>query len=336
MYTRAARAYKFEVTAGTEISSTGVTLASVTGLYPKAILHNPRNLTSCRVEAISTLTATGSSASSTTFSCEVGDILVLGAGAEAEGSTAAPVVNGTDDQNFNTLQFSRLSVSISWVLDQIKQLAGGNRLTREKMYLVQEFLNDCERTWLLGDYTASSSTKNTTTGVQTGYATEYPTTRGLFKLAANSASAEGSGNLSWLRKSLPIAMGEQTNDNDMYIALCSNEYYGRVLDEMNEKLALDRDGELKQYGIKSNKIVTAGPNIELMKHNTMNVPGLNNKLLVFAPKNLGYVHLEGHDVGPNNGIQDNATHGKQDEIYAYHGIETLDAGKTITVVSNLF
>ena len=107
-------------------------------------------------------------------------------------------------------------------------------------------------------------------------------------------------------------------------------------DEMNEKLALDRDGELKQYGIKSNKIVTAGPNIELMKHNTMNVTGLNNKLLVFAPKNLGYVHLEGHDVGPNNEIQDNATHGKQDEIYAYHGIETLDAGKTITVVSNLF
>jgi hypothetical protein len=313
-----------------------VTFASVNGLYAKATLINPRNMTSCRVEIITTLTATGSSYGATTFSCVAGDVLILGAGAEAEGSTAAPVVNGSDDQNFNSLQFSRLSVSISWVLDAIKQLAGGNRFTREKMYLVQEFLNDLERTWLLGNYSGDIATKNTTTGVQTGYATEYPTNRGLFNMAANSADALGGGTLSWLRKSLPTAMGEQTNDNDMYIALCSNEYYGMIIDEMNSSVELDKTGELSQFGIKSNKIVTAGPNIQLMKHNVMNVAGLTNKMLVLCPSNLGYVHLEGHDVGPNNGIQTNASHAKQDEIYAYHGIETLDAGSTLTVVSNLF
>jgi hypothetical protein len=284
----------------------------------------------------STKVVKGTSVGATTFSCAAGDELVVGAPAMPEGSTEAPVVNGSDDHNFNMLQFSRWSVSISWVLEATKQLAGGNRFSREKMYMLWEAMADLERTWILGNYSADYATKNTTTGAQTGYTGEFPTNRGLISLAANSVSALGAGSLSYIRKTLPEAMGEYVNDMDTYIGLCSNEYYGRITEEMNAKLAIDQSGEMKQFGIKATEIVTAGPNIKLVMHNAFNVKGLKNKMLIVAPQNLGYVNMKGHDFGPNNGIETNATHGKQDEVYCYSGIETKDAGKTITLVSNLF
>jgi hypothetical protein len=340
MFSRVNRPIKFTVAAGsgTEILTTGVTLESVNGLFIYATLHNPSNNTSCRIEAINTTTKVvkGTSVGATTFSCAAGDELALGASAMPEGSTEAPILNGTDDHNFNVLQTSRWSTSATWIAEAIKQLAGGNRLSREKMYLLWEAFADLERTWILGNYSADVATKNTTTGAQTGYTGEFSTTRGLISLAANAGDAKQAGGLSYLRKSLPIDMGDYVNDNEVYIGLCSNEYYGRVIEEMNAKLAMDQSGEMKQFGIKATEIVTSGPNLKLVKHGAFNIKGLTNKMLVLAPQNLGYVSLKGHDMGPNNGIQTNATHGTQDEVYCTAGIETKDAGKTMTLVSNLF
>jgi len=336
MFTRSYRPYKVTVASGTEVESSGVTLDDDNGLMPYMTLYNPRTDTRCRVESVSSNVIKGVTIGGTTFEAAADDELIVGAPAMPEGSTSSMVVNGSDDQNFNILQFSRWSVSISWVLEAIKQLAGGNRFTREKMYMLWEALADMERTFIMGDYSTDVATKNTSTGEQTGYTGEFPTTRGLLKLAANSVSADGAGNLSWIRKNLPDAMGETTNDNDMYVALCSNELFGRLVDEMDGKYSVDESGELKVFGIKATKLITAGPTIQLVKHNMFNVAGMKNKLLVFNPANIGYVHLEGHDMGPNNGIQTNATHGKQDEVYAYFGIETKDAGKSITLASNMY
>lgn len=335
MFTRSNRPDKVTVASGTEVESSGVTLSDDNGLAPTMTLYNPTTDTRCRIESVAANVIKGTSIG-TTFSCSAEDVLIVMAPAQPEGSTASMVLNGSDDQNYNMLQFSRWSVSISWVLNAIKQLAGGNRFEREKMYLLLEALADMERSWILGEFTASYATKNTTTGTVTGYTGEFPTTRGLMKLAGVSTTANSAGNLSWLRKELPKRMSEQTNDNDTFIALCGNEYYGRIIDEMNDKHSVEGNGELKEFGIKSSKIVTAGPNIELVKHSVFNVGALQKKMLIINPKNLGYVHLEGHDMGPNNDIQTNATHGKQDEVYAYHGIETKDAGKTITLVDDLY
>jgi len=335
MFSREPRPKKVTVASGTELESSGVTVSDDNGCYATQGVYNPRNDTYGRIEVVASNVLTGTSVGST-FSCQAGDELMLTAGADIEGSTASPVLNGSDDNNFNTLQFSRWSVSISWVLQAIKQLAGGERLTREKKYLIEEALAESERTWLFGKMTSSSSTKNTTTGTQTGYTGEFPTTRGLWDLAANSGSAAGQGNLAWFIESLPLLLGDNTNDNDMYIALCSNTYFGKLTSEMQDKYRITADGEMKSFGIKSQSILTAGPEIKLIKHDAFNFTGLKNQMLVFSPADLGYVYLEGHDMGPNNDIQTNATHGKQDEIYAYHGMETKNAGKTITTVSNLY
>lgn len=335
MYTRSPRPRKFTVTSGTEISSSGLVMTSVNGLNETMTLYNPRTDTRCRVESIDTLTIKGSSFGATTFSAAAGDELTLMAPAVKEGSTATMVINGSDDQNFNTLQFSRWGVSISWVLDKIKQLAGGKRLTREEMYLLWEALEDQEATLLFSDYTGDYATKNTTTGQQTGYTGEYPTTKGLKALAANSGTAHNNGDLSFLRKDLPALMGNLVNDDDMYIAFCSNTYYGEIVDEQDKKHQINENGELKAFGIKSDKIITAGPNIQLVKHNAFNTPALQGCMLVFAPANVGYIALEGHDVKSNNGIQTNATHGKVNELYGYYGFETKDAGNTITWVTDL-
>lgn len=335
MFSREPRPNKVTVSSGTELETTGVTVLDDNGCFATQGVYNPRNDTYGRIESVASNVLKGTSVGST-FSCQDGDELMLTAPATIEGSTSAPILNGTDDNNYNMLQFSRWSVSISWVLQKIKQLAGGDRFTREKMYLINKALEECERTYLFGKLTADASTKNTTTGTQTGYTGEFPTTRGLWDLAANSGSAAGQGNLSWFIETLPTLMGEHTNDNDMYIALCSNTYFGKLTGEMQDKYRVTYDGEMKAFGIKAKGIVTAGPEIKLMKHSGFNFTGLENQMLIFAPSDVGYVHLEGHDMGPNNDIQTNATHGKQDEIYAYHGIETKNAGKTITKISNLY
>lgn len=335
MYTRSPRPRKFTVTSGTEISSSGLVMASVNGLNETMTLYNPRTDTRCRIEGISTLTITGSSFGETTFSAAAGDELTLMAPAVKEGSTATMVINGSDDQNKNTLQYSRWGVSISWVLEKIKQLAGGKRLTREEMILLWEALEDQEATLLFSDYTADIGTKNTTTGEQTGYTGEYPTTKGLKALAANSGTAHNNGDLSFLRKGLPALMGDLVNDDDMYIAFCSNTYYGEIVEQQNSNHQVNENGELKAFGVKSNKIITAGPNIQLVKHNAFNTSALRDKMLVFSPANVGYVALEGHDIKANKNIQTEATHGTINELYGYYGLESKDAGNTITWVTDL-
>lgn len=341
MYTRGVRPYSFTCSAasGTEVTTTGITLTSVNGLPIYFTLINTANGTQFRVESVNTSTKVvkGSTYGTTTFVAAPGDVLMLGAPAYPEGSTEATIINGSDDNNFNILQFSRWSVSVSWVLQAMKMLAGGNRLTREKLIMVQEALVDCERTMLFGDYTADSATKNTTTGIQTGYTGEFPTTKGLYNLAANTTSFNNSLTLGKLRKDLPLALDSTVNDDLTMVAYVSNEGYARIQDLIDAKhIDNSENGTLKQFGIKSDKLITSGPTIELVKHEAMNVGSYNNKMVVYAPENIGFVSLKGHDIGPNNGIQTNATHGDQDELYGYWGLETKDAGKSILVVSDMF
>jgi hypothetical protein len=338
MYNRSPRPHKFTVTAGTEVATTGVTLSAVQGLAVRMMLYNPKNKTGFRIEDITTLTVKGATVGGTTFSCAVGDTLVVGASAIPAGSTTAIIVNGSDDQTYNTLQFSRLGVSIDWVMEKIKAMAGGERFTREKMYLLWEFLRDMEYSMLFGDYSADVATKNTTTGIQTGYTgDEFPTTKGMINLAANSYNMESVTTLEKLRRQLPLAMGDVINDNQDLICFLSNEYYARIQEMMSEKhYNTEGEGELKQFGIKSSTFITSGPKLKLVKHSAFNVAGIDNAMLIFDPSALGYVHLDGFDLKPNNGIQTAATHGKQDELVAYFGIETKDAGKTMTLVTNGF
>lgn len=338
MYNRSPRPHKFVVTAGTEVASAGVTLSAVQGLAVRMMLYNPKNKTGFRIEDITTLTVKGATVGATTFSCAVGDTLIVGASAIPAGSATAIIVNGSDDQTFNTLQFSRLGVSIDWVMEKIKAMAGGERFTREKMYLLWEFLRDMEFSMLFGDYSADVATKNTTTGIQTGYTTdEFPTTKGLVNLAANSYDMQGVTTLEKLRKQLPLNMGDTINDNQDLIVFLGNEYNARIQEMMSEKhYNTEGEGELKQFGIKSSNFITSGPKLKLVKHSAFNVAGIDNSMLIIDPSALGYVHLDGFDLKPNNGIQTNATHGKQDELVAYFGIETKDAGKTMTFVTNGF
>jgi len=338
-FNRSPRPYKFTVTAGTEAESSGVTFSSVTGIQPGMMIYNPKNKTGFRAEVITTLNVKGTSVGPTTFSCAADDVLVVGAAAIKAGSAVPIIVNGTDDHDFNTLQFARLGVSIDWVMESIKEMAGGKRFTREKMYLIHEFLRDMDHSMILGQCSGSvtSVPKNTTTGTQTGYVDEFPTTKGLINLAANSYDMLGSITLDKIRRKLPLAMGDTINDNQELVALLGNDLFGRVqeLIEANH-YNTEKEGVIGENGIKCYDLLTAGPKLKLVKYNLFNVTGLDNTMLIFDPANVGYVHLEGYDIKPNNGIQDNDVHGKIDELVAYFGIETKDAGKSATFVTNCF
>jgi hypothetical protein len=336
MFSRAPHPTKVTVTAagdGTITTADAIQVDSVNGLPLRSLLFNPRNGTTCRVEAINTLGLHGTSVGATIFSAEVGDELEIGAPAIPAGSSTEIVENGTDDQVFNLMQYTRYGCSIDWVAERVRELAGGERFTREKMYLVWELLLKIEKACIWSDYTADYATKNT----QTGHvlSEEFSTTKGLVKIAANSYDMLGSFTLSKLRKDLPKNMGEYVNEATELLAFCSNDFYGELGELIAEKhYNVEKEGVLDKYGIKCQTFLTSGPTIKFIPTQSFNNKGAKGSLLIFDPAAVGFVHFEGLDMKPNNGIQTPATHGKIDELVCYFGAETKDSGKSITYVTN--
>lgn len=315
--------------------TTAITVDSVNGLPLRSMLYNVSNGTSARVDVISTLDLTLVSAGTTSFSCAAGDALLIGPPAIAAGSSTAIVQNGTDDLTFNIMQFTRYGCSADWVAEKVRELAGGARFSREKMYTTFSLLEKIERSCIWGDYSASYASKNTTTS--STFSEEFPTTRGLVKMAGNSYDMNGSTTLDKLTRALPENMGEYVNENQNLICYCSNKFYGNFLGLIEDKLQhIAKEGQMEKFGCKTKTLLTAGPTIEFATHDSFNVAGAENKLLIFDPNAVGYVHFEGLDMQPHNNIQTEATHGKIDELVCYYGMETKDSGKTITVVSNVF
>lgn len=338
-YTRQARPMRFTVTSGTEITSAGVVLTSVNGLQVRQSLYNPRNKTMCRVEVISTLTVTGQTVGSTTFSCEAGDELEAGpVEIEDNSSTSAPL-NGSDDNGFNIIGYTRSGVSISEIAEALTPLAGGNRFAREKMYLMIEMLQRIDNGLVFSKKTTNSSTVNYTAGAQTGFTTgKFTTTDGLVALAGNSWDM-GGFSLSALRHTLPNQINS-VNDNEDMIGLCGNEFWGRVNEAVESETVknydVKSDGMLEKTGIKVVSLRTDGPTIKFIKLNCFNNKGSKNTFVVFQPSSVKYVFLKGQDIHPRTMIQDNKTLGKEDELVATYGLRTYDGGQSILHITNAF
>jgi len=339
-FSRPARPMRYTVTSGTEITSSGVVLTHVNGLSVRQSLYNPRNKTACRVEVISTLTVTGASVGATTFSCQAGDELEAGPCPIPEGSGTSIVMNGNDDHSFNILEYIRSGISISDLAKAMTPLAGGDRFARERKYLLNEFIARIDRAMIFGKKTTNSATLNYTAGAQTGFTTEkFFTTDGLIAIAGNSWDMNGAFTLETLQTTLPQNMGDVINENDPMIALCSNEFYGKLQTEIRKSgmhYNTEKEGILDKFGIKTTKLVTDGPELTFMKHSAMNNAGAKNQLVIFAPSNVSYCHLKDHDIKPRTSIQDNKTLGQEDELVACFGMRTYDAGQTITYVTNCY
>jgi hypothetical protein len=334
-----ARPVKFTVTAGTEVASTGVTLAAVTGLSLQQELHNARNGTSCRVEDITTLTVKGSSIGAT-FSCEVGDELISGPCPIAEGSAVSAPMNGTDDHSFNILGYVRSGVSMTDLAMLMKPIAGGDKFARQKANMLNEFLRSIDISMIHSKKSASSATQNYTSGAISPFNSDkFFTTDGLIKLAANSWDMENGFSLQALRHVLPLHMGDIYNENDEVMAIVSPNFYGKVQDAIDQKADATyqiEKGEFDTYGVKTQKIRTDSVTLNFVKHSAMNIKGAKNRMIIFAPKNVTFVTLEGCDMVARPEIQTKKTLGREDEIVTTYGLRTEDAGETITDVTNCF
>jgi hypothetical protein len=334
-----ARPRKFTVTAGTEVASTGVTLSAVTGLSLQQELHCPRNGLSFRVEDITTLTVKGASIGDT-FSCVVGDELIAGSNPIAEGSAVSAPMNGTDDHSFNILEYVRSGVSMTDLAMLMKTIAGGDMFARRKGNMLNEFLRDMDVSMIHGKKSTNSATLNYTSGAISPFNSDkFFTTDGLIELAANSFDMENGFSLQAIRHILPLHMGDIYNENDEVLSFISNDFYGKIQDAIDTKadaIYQIEKGEFDTYGVKVQKIRTDGVIINFVKHSAMNVKGAKNRMIIFQPKNISFVTLEGCDMVARPEIQTKKTLGREDEIVTTFGLRTEDAGETITDVTNCF
>lgn len=330
------------VSSGTEVESSGIVVASANGIYIPMTMYNTRNKTMFRVEYISGTTLKGASVG-TTFAAQAGDTLLFMSIADKEGQDTPPILTASPSNNFNILQNAYWSTKIADTANKIEYLAHEPGASSRKDDLVKfvkrHILNVVDRTLLFGSMSADYATKNTTTGIQSGYTDEFSTTKGIYNLAANEFDALGGLDWSTWKRDIPGNLSETVSDNDMLICLCGNQTYSHCpsawLDANSQiHIASDSKSMLDKFGWKTNKFITDGPTVEFIKHEAFDKGDLVKQMLIFNPKLLRYRYMEGMDFTDKPNIQTNAARAEQHGIYATFGIETLDAGNSILRVLN--
>lgn len=342
MFTQAPPPLEFTVSSGTEISSSGVTFSDVNGMFVTCTLFNPRNNTYCRVEDITSTTAKGTSVGSTTFSCAAGDVLMLAAPAHPEGYGTPPILNVVPSQHFNILQDMYWSIKLSDVYDKTEFFATekGGKKKDLLVNLLRQVYHQTERTWLFGQYSGSSSSKDTTTGAQTGYTGEFATSKGLYQLAQNEMDAQGGLTYSKFRADIPYYLADTIDDSAKGIIFCGAQTYSKCFSAWIDEYAEVRinagqtKNMLEKFGWKSMNFITDGPEFEVVKHRDFDQGALANQMFCWFPQNVGYVYFEGMDFVEKKGIQTNAERATQDGLYATCGIETKDNGWSMLRVKN--
>lgn len=305
-------------------------VSSGTGLRVNQTVINARTNEVGVIDAISSttnLTITAVSGSTWT-GCAVGDYLVSLAPAYKEGSSSVGMMTiKSEDQIYNDIQIMRFPVEIA-ISAKNNPNYGGDLWKNIK----QRGMTDAKRA--LENAMLFSQRATAETGTSTSNLGTVRTMRGLEKWAALSFDANGAMNAEKFRSNLGLSFGDTVNDNDDYVMFCGRRIFSDVQSWIYDKWESPKSGEIDVAGLKSFKIITAGPTITVIKHNAYDQLGMQTKALVFRPDDVFYYAKEGLDLQVNQGIQTPDSHTQKDEIFAYATILPVDGGANIMSVTN--
>lgn len=317
------------------LSSTTLTVDSTSGFVAGMSIINTENNTCARIDSVTSATVLEVTSFGTTAFAVVGttDVMLAAGTAYGENSSSPSISQKDEDNVYNLLQIMRYSWGISESMAGNTQLAGGNAWEQIKLRGVQEAMRKAEGSLLFSD--RATGTGDTTSGGAV-LTTSFRTTRGMGKWAANSLDALGSLTHQKFITDVPVALGDTINDSQRFIAFCGRQVYGRMTQWVNDKLVYMESGEKSEFGAVTQKFITSGPKIEVVQHDLFNRGAFATKMLIFAPENLTYVFKRNRDLKINEGIQLPSADGFQDELKGEIGLESVDAGNSMLLISNCY
>jgi hypothetical protein len=316
------------VTVATWSSIDSFTVSSADGLTLGMCLLNTRTRTVAKIQAISSTTINALSVGANgTFVAVAGDVLLLLAPAYKEGSSSPYLLTKDDDNVYNTLQIVRFAVQISKSAKDSPHY-GGNYWKRMNEKNVVEGLRKCDNTLIWSDRASSG---DTTTDATLG---DMRTVKGLEKWAGASKDAGGALTYESFMSDIVLAMNDTVGQDTKLLCLTGKRVYAEMLKWVADKQMVMESGTMEKFGVKTKKFITAGPEVEVLLHDSMDRGQLNKLMLFFDPEDLEYNYKNGRDLHPVNENQVPDADYVQNEMLGEIGISCLDGGSKVTLVTN--
>lgn len=323
-------------TQATYSSATQFTVTSADGLTLKMVLYNTRTGGTARVEAISGTTITVTSIGDTSFGIATAapfDTFIALGPAYAENSSSPYILMKDPDNMYNLTQIFRFACAVSRTASKNPHF-GGNRWKLTKEENVAEGMRKVELAMILNQ--KPSSTNETTTGGTLG--DSFRTFDGLVQWAGATPNAGGNMTMDWWMTDLAEGFDTSVGTRNKMVGLCGTHTYAKMLKWIMDKgeVALPGNGSYEKYGVETKKFVTAKGTVEVMVHDAFDQTDLKKQMLIICPELIDYVVFQDDDFHPKLGIQNNDVDGKEDEIIGEVSICPRDAGKSITLISNIW
>lgn len=329
-YTPLTVQFTVESVSGSNIVIAGAT----TGMVKKRAILNTENMDVGRISSITassnTITVTEVTSS---FAVAPGDKLLLMAAAYEEGSSNPYRIMKDFDTNYNVCQIMRYPVSIAASAKGTPHYGVKDFFGRIKENNVIEgnILN--EHTMLFGERATDPTTDLTS---DTTLGDSFGMMRGLWNWAATTFECGGAMTPDKFRTNLALALPNTISSNQKVVMLTSRDVFAEMTGWIYDKYMVTESGDMKKFGVKSEKFMTAGPDIEVIQHAAFDRGSLRNKAIIFCPEDVLYVAREGRDLQPRKGIGDNSFDGYEDEIFGELTIAELTGGYNVMTVENWF
>lgn len=322
---------------------------AATQILPKMVFQNTSNNTKGIVGLVNGTTVSFEDFGSD-FTPSVGDTLLYIGPAAEYGSSSPDYIRNTDDNHYNIMGIYRHAIESTLSAKDTKQLAGGNIHERMKSYKLVHHVRAVERNWIWGERPASGNTTTVTIG---GVEVAFPHPKGLFSQAQKTYSFNGAMTLEKIKKNLPLAMDRSVDVNSEVLWLMSKQARAEILSLLEGNAMLIRSSEgnkYKKWGITTDVLITAGPDILIGVHDAFNYGANVSKGLIISPWDLMYYFKNGEvPKGLNGGkamspgrnwniIMDTQAPGtdtKKDEIFNEGCFLATDGGYSMTTTTNM-
>lgn len=313
----------FTVSSGSNLSPV---VSTADGLRPQMTLVNLTNMHVAVIDAINSTTLTLIAITSS-FTCAVADRLLVMAPTYKQGSTDPQELSKDEDHTYNYIYNYRFAVSIARTAKTDPHYGKEDYFSRLKRRSVVHGKRLLENSLLFMERAASGGTTSTTS-----LGNVY-STRGAWNWAQKTFPCGGAMTPEKFMKDLPLAMNDTVNDDDELLFLCGNHIFADIQSWWWDKLQLQKPGMYEKIGIKTVRILTAGPTIHIMKHSAFNQIGNQTRGIIFKPDNLTWMHKAQADMQPEYDIQDNDEHTYRDGIWGTIGLKVEDGGYEIMKVT---
>lgn len=311
-----------------------VIAGATTGMVLKRAILNTENMDVGRISSINAATKVITVTPVTSsFNVAAGDKLLLMAAAYEEGSSNPYRIMKDFDTNYNVCQIMRYPVSIAASAKGTPHYGVKDFFSRIKENNVIEGNILTEHTMLFGERATLTTTdliSDSTLGDSFGMM------RGLWNWAATTFDCGGAMTPDKFRTNLALALPNTISSNQKVVMLTSRDVFAEMTGWIYDKYMVTESGDMKKFGVKSEKFMTAGPDIEVIQHAAFDRGSLRNKAIIFCPEDVLYVAREGRDLQPRKGIGDNSFDGYEDEIFGELTIAELTGGYNVMTVENWF